>query len=83
MEQGKVKWSVYAEYAKANNLVAVAVYLATLIAAQTAGIGKCPTLGGAVLNTHPRCLVFLPSPSISSAGAMRLAHMLLNASART
>ncbi|SPQ22876.1 ebef6632-866d-439f-84cd-3a4a4182fd09 [Thermothielavioides terrestris] len=35
-EQGKVKWSVYAEYAKTNNLVAVAVYLFTLVAAQTA-----------------------------------------------
>ncbi|KAL2164206.1 hypothetical protein VTH06DRAFT_3422 [Thermothelomyces fergusii] len=38
LEQGKVKWSVYAEYAKANNLIAVAVYLVTLIAAQTGQI---------------------------------------------
>ncbi|KAK4252067.1 hypothetical protein C7999DRAFT_37047 [Corynascus novoguineensis] len=37
-EQGKVKWAVYSEYAKANNLVAVAIYLLTLIAAQTAQI---------------------------------------------
>ncbi|KAK1756041.1 P-loop containing nucleoside triphosphate hydrolase protein [Echria macrotheca] len=37
-EQGKVKWSVYAEYAKTSNLGAVAVYLVTLIAAQAAQI---------------------------------------------
>ncbi|CCT71244.1 related to Ycf1p, Yor1p, rat organic anion transporter [Fusarium fujikuroi IMI 58289] len=39
LEQGKVKWSVYGEYAKMNNLYAVALYLLMLIAAQTAGIG--------------------------------------------
>ncbi|KAG5922873.1 hypothetical protein E4U42_005186 [Claviceps africana] len=39
VEQGKVKWSVYGEYAKENNLVAVAVYLAALLVAQSAGIG--------------------------------------------
>jgi ATP-binding cassette subfamily C (CFTR/MRP) protein 1 len=38
LEQGKVKWSVYGEYAKANNLAAVAVYLIALVAAQTAQI---------------------------------------------
>lgn len=38
-EQGKVKWGVYAEYAKQSNLGAVAVYLLTLIGAQTAQIG--------------------------------------------
>ncbi|KAK4106280.1 hypothetical protein N658DRAFT_490887 [Parathielavia hyrcaniae] len=38
VEQGKVKWSVYMEYAKTNNLAAVGVYLAALIAAQTAQI---------------------------------------------
>ncbi|KAG9514802.1 ATP-binding cassette glutathione S-conjugate transporter, partial [Aureobasidium melanogenum] len=38
-EQGKVKWSVYSEYAKTSNLVAVAIYLVTLIGAQTAQIG--------------------------------------------
>lgn len=38
-EQGKVKWDVYLEYAKTSNLVAVAVYLVTLIGAQTAQIG--------------------------------------------
>jgi ATP-binding cassette, subfamily C (CFTR/MRP), member 1 len=37
-EQGKVKWSVYAEYAKTSNLYAVAVYGITLIGAQTAQI---------------------------------------------
>ncbi|KAJ4304167.1 ATP-binding cassette glutathione S-conjugate transporter ycf1 [Collariella sp. IMI 366227] len=37
-EQGKVKWSVYGEYAKTNNLYAVAVYMVTLIAAQAAQI---------------------------------------------
>ncbi len=39
-EQGKVKWSVYIEYAKTSNLAAVGVYLVTLIASQTASIGK-------------------------------------------
>ena len=38
-EQGKVKWDVYGEYAKTSNLIAVAVYLFTLITAQTAQIG--------------------------------------------
>ncbi|KAF2970611.1 hypothetical protein GQX73_g2991 [Xylaria multiplex] len=38
-EQGKVKWDVYLEYAKTSNLVAVGVYLLTLIAAQTGQIG--------------------------------------------
>ncbi|TKX20097.1 Metal resistance protein YCF1 [Elsinoe australis] len=38
-EQGKVKWSVYAEYAKTSNLVAVVIYLVTLTGAQTAQIG--------------------------------------------
>ncbi|KAM7197693.1 P-loop containing nucleoside triphosphate hydrolase protein [Rhypophila sp. PSN 637] len=39
VEQGKVKWSVYAEYAKTSNLAAVAVYLIALVAAQVIGIG--------------------------------------------
>ncbi|KAK7908585.1 metal resistance protein YCF1 [Apiospora marii] len=39
LEQGKVKWDVYLEYAKTSNLVAVAIYLFTLIAAQSAQIG--------------------------------------------
>lgn len=39
VEQGKVKWDVYLEYAKTSNLVAVGIYLFTLIAAQTAQIG--------------------------------------------
>ncbi|KAK4922992.1 hypothetical protein LTR28_012562 [Elasticomyces elasticus] len=38
-EQGKVKWNVYGEYAKNSNLVAVAIYLFTLVGAQTAQIG--------------------------------------------
>ncbi|KAJ2994746.1 hypothetical protein NUW58_g1475 [Xylaria curta] len=39
LEQGKVKWDVYLEYAKTSNLVAVGIYLFTLLAAQTAQIG--------------------------------------------
>lgn len=39
-EQGKVKWDVYKEYAKNSNLVAVAIYIFTLLAAKTAEIGK-------------------------------------------
>ena len=35
-EQGKVKWSVYTSYAKESNLIAVAIYFAALLAAQTA-----------------------------------------------
>ncbi|KAF2755816.1 multidrug resistance-associated protein 1 [Pseudovirgaria hyperparasitica] len=38
-EQGKVRWSVYAEYAKESNIVAVAIYLLTLAGAQTASVG--------------------------------------------
>ncbi|KAF1947031.1 multidrug resistance-associated protein 1 [Clathrospora elynae] len=38
-EQGKVKWSVYGEYAKTSNLAAVAIYLALLLGAQTSSIG--------------------------------------------
>lgn len=39
VEQGKVKWSVYAEYAKENNTVAVIVYMVALLASQTASMG--------------------------------------------
>ena len=39
MEQGKVKWQVYAEYAKTSNLVAVIIYLVMLIGAQMAQVG--------------------------------------------
>ncbi|KAL7818503.1 P-loop containing nucleoside triphosphate hydrolase protein [Trichoderma gracile] len=39
VEQGKVKWAVYFEYAKENNLFAVGVYMIALLAAQTANIG--------------------------------------------
>ncbi|KAG4434234.1 hypothetical protein IFR05_010276 [Cadophora sp. M221] len=38
-EQGKVKWDVYAEYAKTSNLFAVAIYGLMLIGGQTAQIG--------------------------------------------
>jgi ATP-binding cassette subfamily C (CFTR/MRP) protein 1 len=38
-EQGKVKWSVYGEYARTSNLVAVWIYALLLIGAQTASIG--------------------------------------------
>ncbi|KAI9818464.1 MAG: hypothetical protein M1827_000523 [Pycnora praestabilis] len=38
-EQGKVKWSVYGEYARTSNVVAVGIYFVTLISAQTAQIG--------------------------------------------
>jgi len=38
-EQGKVRWSVYAEYAKTSNLIAVAIYLVALAGAQTLQIG--------------------------------------------
>lgn len=40
VEQGKVKWSVYGEYARENNLIAVGLYLFTLLASQTANMGK-------------------------------------------
>lgn len=36
--------AVYGEYAKTSNLGAVAVYLVSLVAAQTAGIGELPSL---------------------------------------
>jgi ABC-type multidrug transport system fused ATPase/permease subunit len=39
-EQGKVKWSVYVEYAKTSNLFAVAIYLVVLLGAQTAQVGE-------------------------------------------
>lgn len=42
-EQGKVKWDVYKEYAKNSNLIAVTIYMVTLIGAKTAEIGKSPT----------------------------------------
>lgn len=39
MEQGKVKWNVYGEYAKTSNVYAVCIYMLCLILAQTAQIG--------------------------------------------
>lgn len=44
-EQGKVKWDVYMEYARTSNLSAVAVYLAMLLGAQAAQIGKLHSVG--------------------------------------
>ncbi|TEA16194.1 Metal resistance protein YCF1 [Colletotrichum sidae] len=38
-EQGKVKWDVYLQYAKNSNVIAVAIYLLTLLASQTANMG--------------------------------------------
>lgn len=37
-QQGKVRWSVYGEYAKDSNIVAVGVYLLALLAGQTAQV---------------------------------------------
>ncbi|KAJ5176747.1 Metal resistance protein YCF1 [Penicillium canariense] len=37
-QQGKVKWSVYGEYAKNSNIVAVSFYLLALVSAQTAQV---------------------------------------------
>ncbi|KAI8300472.1 Metal resistance protein YCF1 [Colletotrichum sp. SAR11_240] len=38
-EQGKVKWDVYLEYARNSNVIAVIIYLVTLVASQSANIG--------------------------------------------
>lgn len=38
-QQGKVKWSVYGEYAKNSNIIAVCFYLLALLASQTAQVG--------------------------------------------
>jgi len=46
-EQGKVKWSVYAEYAKTSNLFAVTIYLVVLLGAQTAQVGESHQMHGA------------------------------------
>jgi ABC-type multidrug transport system ATPase subunit len=43
-EQGRVKWNVYSEYAKASNLFGVAIYALTLMGAQTAEIGTLQIL---------------------------------------
>ncbi|KAM3082917.1 ATP-binding cassette glutathione S-conjugate transporter ycf1 [Clarireedia jacksonii] len=45
-EQGKVKWSVYAEYAKTSNLVAVLIYLGVLVGSQSAQIATDFVTGG-------------------------------------
>ena len=39
-EQGKVRWKVYAEYARASNLWAVALYLIMMIGAQSGQVGE-------------------------------------------
>lgn len=38
-EQGKVKWQVYLEYAKSNNMFAVIVYLTALVSSQLVSLG--------------------------------------------
>ncbi|CAK7214082.1 ATP-binding cassette glutathione S-conjugate transporter ycf1 [Sporothrix bragantina] len=38
-EQGKVKWQVYIEYAKTNNLFAVLIYLTALFSSQLVSLG--------------------------------------------
>ncbi|CAK7265545.1 ATP-binding cassette glutathione S-conjugate transporter ycf1 [Sporothrix epigloea] len=38
-EQGKVKWQVYLEYAKTNNVFAVSVYMMALISSQLVSLG--------------------------------------------
>lgn len=71
-EQGKVKWGIYAEYAKTSNLGAVAIYLCTLLGAQSAQIGtfcgffsavfpSCNALGG-----FSQCLLWVPCLSFLS-----------------
>lgn len=47
-EQGKVKWSVYGEYAKTSNLAAVVIYLLLLLGAQTGSIGKWAVIGSSL-----------------------------------
>lgn len=39
IEQGKVKWNVYKEYAKTSNVYAVGLYLTALLLAQTSQVG--------------------------------------------
>ena len=39
-EQGKVKWNVYLEYGKVSNMVAVCIYLAAIVGAQSLVIGS-------------------------------------------
>lgn len=38
-EQGKVKWQVYLEYAKTNNMFAVIIYLTALVSSQLVSLG--------------------------------------------
>lgn len=52
-EQGKVKWSVYGEYAKVSNLVAVGFYLALLLGSQTASVGTW------LISNHPSARIII------------------------
>jgi ABC-type multidrug transport system fused ATPase/permease subunit len=45
-EQGKVKWSVYGEYASSANMVAVVIWVIALVSAQAAQIGTSQVLLG-------------------------------------
>lgn len=54
VEQGKVKWSVYGEYARENNLVAVGVYMFTLLASQSANLGKLQPFPLSLDNPFPK-----------------------------
>jgi len=52
-EQGKVKWSVYGEYAKTSNLAAVGIYLLLLLGAQTGSIGEWVMIGSSLYHLSP------------------------------
>ncbi len=81
--------TVYAEYAKTSNLVAVAFYLGSLVAAQTAGIGEWPTYLPLWLpincsetrhqDAQPPCLLSSCSPPLRHiAGMVFLSHSIAN-----
>ena len=40
VEQGKVKWSVYSEYAKASSFMGIVIYLLFVVGAQIAAVGE-------------------------------------------
>lgn len=56
-EQGKVKWSVYLEYAKATNLVAFFFYLSALVGALGTQLGNC-------LQLHPLRMLTFPGSNL-------------------
>lgn len=58
VEQGKVKWNVYGEYAKTSNLLAVAIYAFMLIGGQTLQIG---TSGSFSISCHHCLSACIPS----------------------